>query len=166
MEEIEQRIVNNRDIPVLQRVYGIMQDIVSLEERREWQRDRLTNISQHLSGMPGGGGVPKGMDDAFARISELEDRHKGLCRQYRSRLLAAEKILNGIESESMRTFVRLMYLDNIPSSEVRERLNMTRRGFDRARSAVENANSMDTVVWHERYILTKKVLENDPKVLK
>ena len=152
----EKTLIRNRDIPKLQRVYYIMQDIVSLENRRDWQKDRMTNITSHLSGMPGGGGAKGGMEDAFARISDIEEKHRLLVKKYTRELRHAEQIINGIENENMRTFVMMMYVDNIPAVEVRERLNMTRRGFERAKTSVEQAVCMRDVVWHERYILDEK----------
>ena len=124
--ETEQRSIRNRDIPLLQNVYAMMQEIVSLEHRRMWQRERMNNITQHLTGMPGSGGTPKGIDEAFAAISELEEEHKNLVKQYARELKRAERIINAIESGSMRAFVSMMYLDNIPGNEVRQKLNLTR----------------------------------------
>lgn len=151
--ETEQRSIRNRDIPLLQNVYAMMQKIVSLEHRRMWQRERMNNITQHLTGMPGGGGTPKGIDEAFAAISELEEEHKNLVKQYARELKRAERIINAIESGSMRAFVSMMYLDNIPGNEVRQKLNLTRWGFERAKEAIEQAEDMAHVAWHERYIL-------------
>ena len=54
-------VIRNRDIPVLADVLAIMQDVRMTEEQKAWQRDRLTNITPHLTGMPGGGGLPKGL---------------------------------------------------------------------------------------------------------
>ena len=54
--------IRNRDIPLLADIFTIMQDIRQIEERREWQKGRMFNITQHLTGMPGGGGMPKVLD--------------------------------------------------------------------------------------------------------
>ena len=62
--------VKNKDIPLLANIFNIMQDIRQIEERREWQAGRLYNITQHLTGMPGGG-TPKGLDEAFALLHLL-----------------------------------------------------------------------------------------------
>lgn len=47
----------NRDIPLLADVLPIMQAVCHIERQRDWQKDRMANITQHLTGMPGGGGV-------------------------------------------------------------------------------------------------------------
>lgn len=57
----EPRVIKNRDILLLSRVLCVMQDVCSLERRCEWQRDRMFNITQHITGMPGGKGMPSGI---------------------------------------------------------------------------------------------------------
>lgn len=148
--------VRNRDIPLLSEVLYIMQAICQIEQQRSWQHDRMTNITQHLSWMPKGGGLPKGLDDAFALLSEIDEEHEARCREYVCQLREAQKILNGIESRTMRTFVMMKYVMNVSDANIREELNMTRRGFDRARRCVEEAPCMAAVKWHERYIVVKK----------
>lgn len=148
--------VRNRDILLLSEVVGIMQAVRRIEELRGWQRDRMVNITQHFSGMPGGsGGVPKGFDEAFARLAELDEQHEQKCMEYVKQLKAAQRILNSIPSPTMRVFVTLKYVMNMPDREIREQLNMTRWGYDQARRCVEEAEDMASVVWRERYILSK-----------
>ena len=146
--------IKNRDIPRLQKVVSLMQDIRVLEERRLWMRDRMTNISLHLSGMPGSG-QPRGLDAAYAALSELESEHQELVKNYVRELKAAERMINSISNPCMRTFVTLMYMLDMDSRDVKAELNMTEWGFRRARTAVEQADGMDRVVWRERYIFAK-----------
>ena len=148
-------VIRNRDIPLLADVLSIMQAVCQIERQRDWQKDRMANITQHLTGMPGGGGVPKGLDEAFAMLSELDEEHEQRCKDYVRQLKAAQKILNGIESRSMRTFVVMKYVMDVPDAEIRQELNMTRTGFDRARRCVESAECMSAVKWRERYIISK-----------
>ena len=154
-KEIKPVVIRNRDIPLLADVLPIMQEICQIEQWRDWQRDRMLNITQHLTGMPGGGGTPKGLDEAFALLSELDEEHEQRCKDYVRQLKAAQKILNGIESRSMRAFVTMKYVMDVPDAQIREELNMTRTGFNRARRCVESAECMAMVKWHERYILAK-----------
>lgn len=153
--EFQPVMIRNADIPLLADVLYIMQDVAMIEERRAWQRDRMTNITQHLTGMPGGGGVPHGLEDAFSLLSELDTEHEEQCAEYVKQLRQAQKILNGIQSHGLRTFVKLKYVFDVPDTEIRERLNMTRRGFEKARRAVEDAPTMRAVVWKEKYVLIK-----------
>lgn len=148
--------VRNRDIPLLSEILYIMQDICQIEYRRDWQHDRMYNITQHLTGMPGVGGLPNGLDEAFALLSEIDEEHEARCKEYVRQLRKAQNILNGIESRTMRTFVVMKYIMNVPDVNIRDELNMTRRGFDRARRAVEEAPSMEAVKWQERYIVVQK----------
>ncbi len=147
--------VRNKDIPLLSEILYIMQDVCMVEQRRDWQHDRMTNITQHLTGMPGGGGLPKGYDDALAILSEIDEEHGRQCKEYARELRRAEKIMNGIESRTMRTFVLMKYVWNVPDEKIRQELNMTRRGFDRARRAIEDAQNMAAVKWQERFIISQ-----------
>ena len=137
----------NKDIDTLKHIMCTMQQVRSLEERAAWEKDRMNNITSHLSFTPRGGGVPSGLDRAFAAISDLEEQHKDEAIRYARELKRAEHILNSIENIEMRTFVVLMYVEQLPMTEVRERMNMSRRHFDAARKAVEDANNMGAVVW-------------------
>lgn len=148
--------VRNKDIPLLTEILYIMQDVCLLEQRRDWQHDRMTSITQHLTGMPGGGGLPKGYDSAFAILAEIDEEHEAQCKEYARQLRKAQKILNGIESQTMRTFVLMKYVFDVPDVKIRQELNMTWRGFDRARRAVEDAPNMAAVKWQERYIVVQK----------
>lgn len=146
-------IVNNKDIPTLEQVHSVMAQVTHLEERRAWQQDRMGFISQHLTGMPGGGGTPRGLDEAFARLAEVDDEHADKCKMYVRRLRKAEKILNSIENINMRTFVLMRYVIGASDMDIRKELNMTRRGFERARKCVESAHNMASVKWHDQYII-------------
>lgn len=148
--------VCNRDIPILADVLCIMQEVSALEKHRDWQRDRMYSITQHLTGMPGAKGAAKGFDEAFALLSEIDEEHKEKCKEYVRKLRKAQRILNGIESQSMRSFVVMKYVMDVPDVEIRKELNMTRRGFDRARRSVEEADCMASVKWRERYILAQQ----------
>lgn len=154
MEENRPSEIQNKDIPLLSDVLSIMQEITRLEQLESWERDRMVHITQNLTGMPGGG-TPRGLDDAVAALDEITREHKEQCRAYARQLRRAQRILNGIESQSMRTFVLLRYVMHISDAEIRRELNMSRRGLERARSCVESAPSMADVKWKERFILSK-----------
>lgn len=152
----EAATVRNRDIPKLARVLSTMRDVTNIEQMRDWQRARMYSITQHLSGMPGGGGTPKGLDDTFARLSEMDDEHKEKCRRYMRELEEAEGILNRIESPAMRTFVVMKYVLDIPNVQIARELNLTEWKFNQMRRCVEQAADMEHVVWKEPY----KLVEN------
>lgn len=147
-------VVRNADIPLLSDVFYIMQEVCAVERRRDWQRERMYKITSNASGMPGGGGV-RGLDDAFARLAEIDEEHEKSCKEYVATLKKAEEILNGIQSQSMRTFVLMKYVMNAPDVEIRSELNMSRRGFERARRCIEGAENMAAVRWQERFTLKK-----------
>ena len=148
--------VNNADILVLQRVFYAMQDVCITEERCQWEEDRMFSISQRLTGMGGGKGVPRGLESGLAAIEQADKKHRSSLKKYQSELEAADRILSGIENPNMRTFVILLYVMMLPGEEVRKRLNMTEYGFKRARRLIEEAENMAQAEWTDRYVLRKK----------
>lgn len=149
-------IVRNRDILVLADISSVMQLVESTERRLEWQHDRMLSIRQHISGMPGGGGLPKGLDDAFAKLAEVGEEYETQLRAYLRQIREAQKILNGIESRSMLAFVTLKYVKHASNAEVMRRMKMTEWGFNRGRRSIEEAQDMQHVKWRERYILGER----------
>ena len=129
-------VVRNKDIPMLANVLNIMQEVQSLERRREWQRDRLYNITSHITGMPRGGGDGNLFDNVFSELSVIDEEHEKKIRQYVRELKHAERIINSIESQSMRVFVEMKYMLDIPNAVIMRDLNMTEWGFNRARRSV------------------------------
>ncbi len=146
-----ERYVTNRDIPLLTQIYYTMQEIVSLENRSEWQNERLYSVTKRLKGMPGGGGLPSGLDAAIAELDEMNHDYGEALQRYVHELKTAERILNGIESRTMRTFVQMFYVDNITKSKVMRELDMTEYAFERARESIEQAQDMAHVKWRERF---------------
>jgi len=159
---IEQpRTIRNRDCVLLHRIPCIMQDVCRLETRRQWQKDRMFSITAKLTGMPGGsGGVPTGFDAAYAALSELDEEQSQRVIEYCRELKKAERILNTIPSRSMRTFVVMRYIDDLPGTEIMRELNMSEWGYKRACECIEQAEDMTHVKWRERYILYKKTENN------
>ena len=160
-EEEKQRIIRNKDIPLLNHIFYIMQDIVSLENRRDWQRDRMFSKTKRITGMPGGG-TPMGCDATLAALEELDAEHSDQLKLYVRELREAERILNNIPHRTMRTFVQMYYVDEISRAEIMRELNMSKYGFDQARDAIEQAPDMAHVAWKEKYILeaAKKFSKN------
>lgn len=149
-EQRQAKPVKNKDIQLLRKVNLLKLDVISLENRAQWERDRMSNISQHLS-TACGGGSPHGMDESFAAMSEVEERHRLLVKQYAQEIKKAEQIINGIVSHQMRTMVTMLYMDNVADNAVRSVLHMSRWAFDNAKSAIENADCMADVRWNDRY---------------
>ena len=145
--------VANRDIPLLMQIYYIMQEVESLEMRSQWQYDRLYSITKRITGMPGGGGLPQGIDATLAALEEINEQYAEQIRTYTAQLKAAERILNGIPSETMRAFVRMYYVDRIKKADIMRELDMTEWGFNRARRSVEQADCMANVIWREWQII-------------
>jgi len=145
-------VIRNLDIPILQEVMGCMQGVKQAEQRRQWQKDRLTRMTQSLTGMPGGGG-PKGLDSAIAAMDELSREEVAAYTDYVTQLRLAERILNEIPSVQMRSLVTLKYVMNRPDREIRDALAMTRGAYERTKRRIEQAERMTKVEWPERYQL-------------
>ncbi|MBE5791641.1 MAG: DUF1492 domain-containing protein [Clostridiales bacterium] len=152
IENGKEIVVNNRDIIVLQRVFFAMQDVCALEQKYQWEEDRLFHITAHLS-PAAGGGARKGHDDGVLDGMEKKDEYFKSAEKYKNELKEAEDIINSIENKNMRTFVVLMYVFMMNGEEVRKRLNMTQYSFQQARKAIEDAENMQKAVWHDRYML-------------
>lgn len=143
--------IANRDILPLRELLGVMQNVRQAEKMQMWQRVRMQKITASLSDMPGGGGN-KGLDDAISTLDELNREQISMCRQYIRSMRRAQRILDGIPNGTMRAFVVMKYVMGISDSEIRRELCMTRRGFDRAVHAVQDAPDMASVKWQERYL--------------
>lgn len=148
----ETTTIKNRDIPILSRVIYAMQDARMIERRIDWQEDQLGNISVNMNGMPRGSGPASGFDATYAALDFLCEQHKEKLSMYLHEIKEAEKIINSIENPKMRTFVVMMYVEDLPKSVVRRELNMTEYAFNMAKHAIEQADSMSAVIWRERYI--------------
>lgn len=139
--------VRNQDIPKLSCVLYVMQDVSATEHKRMWAQDRLWNITQRITGIPGSGGIPSGFEKNFADIVELEEKYEAECGTFIQELKEAEEILNRMENRQMRTFVTMKYVLHIPDKKIMRELNMGRRRLEMMRRAVENAESMEKVQW-------------------
>lgn len=147
--------IANRDIPLLREVLSAMQSVCQAEQLREWQRGIMLKITASLSGMPGGG-ERKGFDDALSTLEDLCNDLIRACKEYGQSLRQAQRVLNEIENRNMRAFVMMKYVMGIPDAEIRRELGMTRRSFERALRAVQDAPDMASVKWQEKYILEQK----------
>ena len=154
--EEESRKVNNQDILLLTRIFYILKEAESVERRGEWTYDRLYNITRRMTGMPIGGGNAPGMDGTLAEVEELNRIYGDRLQECVKALRDAERILNGIESQTMRTFVQMYYIDDISKAEIMRELNMTEWKFNQARKKIEEAESMKTVAWKEKYCMEDK----------
>lgn len=137
----------NRDIRLLRAVLYTMQDVCNTEQRRQWAQDRLWNMTQKITGMPGGHGAPAGLEGSFAAISEIEEMYSEKCAEYARELMQAEEIINAIPSREMQTFVVMKYVMDIPRKEILARLSMKRWRFERISACIEQAEDMAHVDW-------------------
>ncbi len=159
MEQEEGRRIRNQDIPLLTQIFYILKEAESVERRGEWTYERLFNITRRMTGMPIGGGNAPGMDGTLAEVEELNRIYGDRLQECVKALKDAERILNGIESQTMRTFVQMYYIDDISKAEIMRELNMTEWKFNKARENIESAENMKKVVWKEKFC----ILENEKK---
>ena len=155
MEQENRTGIRNRDIPLLTRIFYIMQDIMSLQRRSDFQNDLLFSTTKRLTGMPGGGGLPHGFDVIIGELEEMNRDYGDKINDYVRDLRKAEKIINGIPNGAMRTFVRLYYVDQIEKADVMRKMEMTEYQFEKARKAIEDAESMRKAEWPEKFRMEK-----------
>ena len=139
----------NRNIPLLEGILPTMQLAKEAETRLEWQQEMLTRLSQHLSGMPGGSALPKGLEDAFARLEESGETLEKHLRKYNRDFRASEKILNAISDKTLRAFVVMKYIIGASDTEIRRELGISEYTLNRMKNKVESAETMDKIVWPE-----------------
>lgn len=151
MSEREYRGIRNRDVLLLTRIFYIMADIRSLQRRCEFHTEQLFSTTKRLTGMPGGGGLPHGFDSIIGELEEMNRDYIERINEYCRDLMRAEKTLNNIPHETMRTFVRMVYVDQLAQAEVLRELEMSEYQFDKARRAIEEAESMRKVDWPEKW---------------
>lgn len=152
-KSLDPKVVRNKDIPLLADVLSIMQHVKIIEERISWQKGRLYNITSILTGMPRSGSSENKYEMVFGELSVLDEKCADLLRQYIRKVERAQRIINQISSQSMRTFVVMKYIMDEPNTTIMNELNMTRRGFERAVKSIEEAPNMARVVWHEKYVV-------------
>lgn len=138
--------MNNRDLGPMLEIFDIVQNVRSLQRRRDFEQEQMYSITQHLTGMPGGG-KSTGYDERLGKIEELSEEHLRAYEEYAKRIRGVERALNGIEDEKMRAFVQMFYIDRIGASEIRKELEMGERWFLAARKAIETAEDMKSVKW-------------------
>ena len=131
----------------------IMQDVSITERKRMWLQDRLWNMTQKLTGMPGGHGEPKGLEVHFAAIGEMEEQYRAELPECLRELQEAETVLNAIPIREMRTFVTMKYVLDMSRKEIMSRLNLKRWKYNNICNRIEQAQDMAHVDWPERYIL-------------
>ena len=156
MDEIEIRkpiATQNADIPPLSHALLAMQHISAIERKRLLLQDRLWNMSQKLTGIPGRRGTQQGLDAQFAMIDDLERKYRDELDEAVSELGRAEAILDSIPDENMRRFVNLKYVMDTSRKEIMKSLNMKRWLYDRLIATIEHAPDMKHVKWPEKYIL-------------
>ena len=77
------------------------------------------------------------MDEAFAAMADIEQRHRLLVKSYTRQIARAERILGEIRDPEKRSLARLIYLDGVADIRARERLGLSRGEFERLRRELE-----------------------------
>ena len=137
----------NKDLPVLQNVLAVMQDVCNGENQIEWLHDRMYFITQRFSQTPGVGGQPMGFDVILADIDDLGDSHRRRIKACVRELRKAERILNDIPNQTMRTFVTMLYVMKFTPAQVKNELGLSEWKFRTAREEIEHAKLMKNVRW-------------------
>lgn len=151
----------NPELKTITRVYYTMQDAMSAERRREWVRESLFSVTQQITGMPRGGGLPQGIDSGLARLDELDRAYTEAVLRATEELCEAQRILDSIGRMELRVFVQMLYLDGFSGAEVRRELGISKWKFDKIRQSVENAERLAEAKWPEEENASKMSVETD-----
>lgn len=139
--------VKNRDIQMIMSIRPMMQQIVAIEQRKNWEKMRLGNITAHFSLLPGGNGTMRKMDDALANMEALAESHAEKVRHYVNLIRKAEMAIQNIPSVEGQSFVIMKYMDGKSDTDVRAALNMSRFSYENLRKRVEEAGRLADVKW-------------------
>jgi hypothetical protein len=140
----------NRDAELMEGIFDLMNETVSVEKRSEWTYERMFSITRKMTGMPGGGGNAPGMDGMLAEVEELNGFYGEKLKRCLAMLRKAERVLNGIENQRMRTFVQMVYIDRAAKGKVMKDMEMSEYMFEKCVERIEVAESMRKVKWPER----------------
>lgn len=133
--------MTRNEIQLLQDILPIMQRIRQLEMQAEWEHDRMTNITAHLSPDKGSGhGNALNMDDIFARIDALQGRHRALMGVYEKKMRRAEAVINGIGNERDRAFAVMVYVEGFAAADVKKELNLSDWDYRQTKQRLEGKN--------------------------
>ena len=142
--------MRNQDVKLMENIFDILNETVSVERRNEWAHERMYSITRWITGMPGGGGNSPGMDGLIAEVEELSEIYGEKLRKCLNDLKRAERVLNGIENQRFRTFVQMFYIDRVQKAEILREMNMTEYVFNKCRERIEQAENMKKVDWPEK----------------
>jgi len=122
-----------------------MREIVSLEKQVDWQRDQMVKMNQHIGNLPRSGSQPKGYEEAFSIISEVEGQQLEKLIEYAGIIKESEKVISGIIDDETRLFVRLLYVDQLSRMRIQRVMRMSPKRMRRMREAVDMAENMENV---------------------
>ena len=143
--------IHNPDIRRIREIPYLRESLEALERRRDWARGRCERITRQFSPVSGGGGgARRPMDDMAAELEELDRRYQLLMKSYLRQLRHAERLLAGIESLQLRTFITLAYLEDRKGPDIQKRMNMSRWVYENSRRICEEADSIGEIKWHDR----------------
>ena len=94
----------------------------SLERQKERLRDAVTNITQRLTGMPGGGDGHDRMMAYVAQLDELEEKYAGLITRQTEARLKVEQALAELPEQQERV-LRLRYIDGLSWRKIGRRMH-------------------------------------------
>ena len=138
---------HNRDTARIARAHDALVEAEMLLDELDRLRAVLTRTTQRLTGMPGGGAKRDGMAEMLVKLGEKEQQLYRRLKQYLYESGQEERILADCKTDSMRTFVRLMYVERAGRSRIASALKVSAYYVDRMQEAVESANCMLDVDW-------------------
>lgn len=104
----------------LRRLRSYRERLQSLEQQKEQLRAAVTNMTQRLTGMPGGGDGHDRMMTFVARLDELEAQYAELITEQAEARLKAERALLLLPEQQERV-LRLRYVEGLSWRKISRR---------------------------------------------
>lgn len=118
----------------LKRLRAYRERLRSLERQKEELREAVTNITQRLTGMPGGGDGHDRMMAFAARLDELEARYADLLAEQAEARLRAEKEICLLPEQQERV-MRYRYIDGMSWRLISRRMRYSEQHLYRIHDA-------------------------------
>lgn len=137
----------NRDCIRVGRAQDVLADIEMHEERIATIRAILTRTTQRLTGMPGGGGNHDSMPNLLIKLDEQYRMEERALRRYLHESGEEAALLADCADDTMRTFVKLAYIERRPKQDIASRLRISKYYVEKICDAIESAPCFRSVNW-------------------
>lgn len=142
MEQTAAKVTQNNDVRVLRGCRMVYREIEYLNEKIKQETALLTGRGTPISDMPRGGGEPRDTYDELASLETLKAERRVTIRRYTEQVIAAERILAGVENPMLRLAYRLLFVEGMPAWRVGHEIGKSERTVKDWKAEAEYAYSL------------------------